>query len=218
MHHRERLFLSATVILALALAFTWRGLGNAHARNASAAPEASKIAVLDILMIVEKLVDSERYRPARDSFQKDAADKINKNQTTFGELEAKFKSLPDDSPERPAIIQQAQDLRAEQQKIQEGVEKYNTDQVGEAYRLVIETASKLAGDRGYTHLLASRTDSQLLRSPNVQGAVQEMLARPILKMPAADDLTKDVMAELKISATPTAPAPADPAPAAEPKK
>lgn len=222
MHKSERLFVYGGLTLAIALAFGWRGLGDsAHAQGGSASPAPAKIAVLDPLFVVERLVDSDRYKPARDTFQKDAADKLTKSQTEFGELEAKFRSLPEDSPEKPGIVEKAQGIRAEDEKTKASVDKFNTDQIADAYRVVIEAATKVANARGYTHIIGSRTDSQLVRSPNVQGAVQEMLARPVLLMPTGDDLTAEVMKELKIEAKPAdatpTPAPA-PAPAEAPKK
>lgn len=222
MNKVERLFVYGGITLAVALGLGWRGVGEtAHAQGGSSAAAPVKIGVLDTLMIVERLVDSDRYKPAREAFQKDAADKLTKSQTEFGELEAKFRSLPEDSPEKPGIIEKAQALRAEDENTRNGVEKYNTDQIAEAYRVVIEAAGKIADARGYTHIIGSRTDTQLVRSPNVQGAVQEMLARPVLRMPAGDDLTAEVMKELKIEAKAAEAGPAPmPAPAAaeSPKK
>lgn len=217
MNKVERLFVYGGISLAVALGLGWRGVGEAaHAQGGGSTPGAAKIGVLDTLMIVERLVDSDRYKPAREAFQKDAADKLTKSQAEFGELEAKFRSLPDDSPEKQGIVEKAQAIRGEDEKTRNSVEKFNTDQIAEAYRVVIEAAGKIADARGYTHLVGSRTDTQLVRSPNVQGAVQEMLARPMLKMPAGDDLTTDVMKELKVEAKAVeAPAPA-PAPAAAP--
>lgn len=225
MNKVERLFVYGGITLAVALGLGWRGVGEAaHAQGGSSAPAPVKIGVLDTLMIVERLVDSDRYKPARESFQKDAAEKLSKSQAEFGELESKFRSLPEDSPEKPGIIEKAQALRAQDETTRNSVEKFNTDQIAEAYRVVIETAGKIADARGYTHIMGSRTDTQLVRSPNVQGAVQEMLARPMLKMPAGDDLTADVMRDLKIeakapdAAPAPAPSPAPAAPTEAPKK
>ncbi len=223
MNKVERLFVYGGITLAVAVGLGWRGVGEAaHAQGGTSGTAPVKIGVLDTLMIVERLVDSDRYKIAREAFQKDAAEKLTKSQTEFGELEAKFRSLPEDSPEKAGIIEKAQALRAEDENTRNGVEKYNTDQIAEAYRVVIDAAGRIADARGYTHIIGSRTDAQLVRSPNVQGAVQEMLARPVLRMPAGDDLTAEVMKELKIEAraAEAAPAPgaAPAAPADAPKK
>ena len=109
------------------------------------------------------------------------------------------------------------------------MENYNTKQVGEAYTLVLDAAVKMSDSLGYTHVIASKNGAAAISSRNIPGAVQEMLARPLVKGVAADDLTERLIKDLKLenvvlpspNAAAAQPVKAEPAkvdPAAAPKQ
>lgn len=169
--------------------------------NERAAPEVSRIAVVDVLTVVESLFQSERYTPARKKFQDEQAAAMSALRDELSAMETRGSAMASGSPEQQALIEQYQAKRESADMIRVNVEEFNTNQIAEAYRVAIETAGALADKRGYTHVLASRTDTgRYIRSSNSAEAVQEILARPVLKCPAGDDITADVLKELKVEA------------------
>jgi Skp family chaperone for outer membrane proteins len=225
MKKAERVFVYAGLAAALVGAYGLSGKTEVPAAVATPAPTAEmRVASVDVLTIVDALMMSERYRPAREAKGQESQKQMQQMLDTikFQELEQKIVSLAPGSPERVTLEadyqnkqRQAQQLN---QQLTEGVAKQFTDQLAECYRLVVETVDKLARDRGYSHVLASRGRDQPLRFDNPTTAVQEILARPLIRGLAADDLTGAVMADLKVSpvATPAPAATPVPAPAPAP--
>lgn len=217
---RAALFLT---LAAAALALGWHGLGSANASlpTPQAAP-AVRIATCDTLDIVEKLVKSDRYAPARAAAFKDVDADLSNREKELQDLYGKIVQAGQNSPDAQALIPTFQAKRTDFQKMSEEVaakkEEMNTKHVAEAYRLAVETVNSLAQSRGYTHVLSSRAGGPDLKSTNVPGALQEILARPVILGVAADDLTQDVVKELKLDAEPKTDAAAtDAAPGAAPK-
>lgn len=225
--------IAALSVVAAALGAGWL----MHAVPASASgPSApatrqadQKIATLNAFLVVEKMVQSDRYKPSRETQMKEYQGNM---ETVKGELELLVKDIVaagQDSEKGKALIQQYQVRKREadqlEQELQLKAAEFNTQQLAEAYRLVIETANQLADKGGYTHVIATRgIASEPLRSNNVAAAVQEILARPVVRFPAGDDLTDAVAKELKVDTVVTegdpaaAPAVQTPAPEATPPK
>lgn len=165
-----------------------------------------RIATIDMLAVVERLVLSDKYAPARDTLIRETNAGIEPVVAQMKDVEGKFAALKQDAPD---YQQQGQALQAEygqlQQQLQQtrdaggqALERLNVAQLSEAYRLVLDAADGLASRLGYSHLIASRTGAPTFRSQDVTGIVQEMLARTILKTDPADDLTQRLIAELKL--------------------
>jgi hypothetical protein len=161
--------------------------------------QPAKIATVDALAVIEALLAGERYKPLRDAYEAEQRAKLDKNVAEMDELQKRYAALPDNSDQRDVLAKDFQGKRDLQDRLLAEAEKFNTNQVVEAYRVTIETAESVATKMGYTHILSTRNDPKLIRSENVPGAIQEILARPVLRSPAADDITKGVMAELKVS-------------------
>lgn len=220
----ERLFIYSGVGVAIALGLGWRGLGtSASATLANAQADTVRIATADVLTLVEKMASSDRYLPARQEKVKSLRAPIELLEKELDELRAKITAIPDfqNNAEAQPLIQQfqtkTQNMQALSQTAQNEAENFNTNQLQEAYRLVIETTTQIANSKGYTHVFSTKLPDNKLTSNNVTGLLQEMLARPVVKAPAADDITQDVIRELKLEDVKTgadAALPATPAPAA----
>ncbi|MBS0187013.1 MAG: OmpH family outer membrane protein [Planctomycetes bacterium] len=215
MNKIERLFLYSGVGVAIALGLGWRGLGttaSAHVETLQA--DTIRIATADVLTLVEKLASSDRYLPAREEKVKSLRAPIEVLQKELDELRAKITAIPDfqNNAEAQPLIQQfqtkSQNMQTLSQTAQSEAETFNTAQLQEAYRLVTETVTQVANSKGYTHVFSTKLPDNKLTSNNVTGLLQEMLARPVVKAPAADDITEDVLKELKIENVKPAGAPA----------
>ncbi|HLP86106.1 MAG TPA: OmpH family outer membrane protein [Phycisphaerales bacterium] len=188
-------------------------------------PAASqRIATVDTLAVVERLVLSDRYKPARDKLTEDKNAALKVMRESIANLEQRAQGLAQDSPELRALAQQytqlSDNLQAEEQKAVAEQDAFNAQQIAEAYRLVTEAAAKLGTDRGYSHVVQTRTGEVTFRSRGVAGTIQEILARNVIASPAADDLTQTLIdqfgvANVNIDAPVAPPATAQPvAPAA----
>lgn len=192
---------------------------------AQSAPAASqRIATVDTLAVVERMVLSDRYKPARDKLtdEKNAALKVMRD--SIANLETRAQGLAQDSPELRALAQQysqlSESLQNEEQKAVAEQDAFNAQQIAEAYRLVTDAASKLGTERGYTHVVQTRGGEVTFRSRGVAGTIQEILARNVISSPASDDLTQALIeqfgvANVSVELPPAATAPVAPvAPAA----
>lgn len=218
----DRLIAVSGAVIAVTLALGLRDSTPAIAQNA-AAPQAGtlagamRVATVDVLQLAERLVASERYRAGRETNAASLSKPLQAMLDELKGLEARYSTLAADSPER-APIQEAyqeksQAFQKSQQDAQVSDERFKATQVGEAYRLVVTAADQIAAELGYTLVLASRTGVPDVRSDNVPGAVQEMLARPVLRAPASDDLTDRVAVKLGLIPEPVKAVPVtDPVP------
>lgn len=224
MRKGERVFIYGGLTAAILLGLGWRG-PDRHAFAAAPVfgmPEVQdgsmKLATVDILKIVEKYVKSERYAPAREAFNKDLTAQLEKLRGELESLRTQIQSSPQNAPETQGLIQnfqqRGQEFDMERQKAMAASDEFNARQIAEAYRLVAEIVMTHAQQGGYTHVLASRGGPATLKSTNIAGTVQEMLARPLVKGVAADDLTKAVLDELKLPDIDDEPAVAPPSGAA----
>ena len=183
--------------------------------------EPTRVAVMDVLGTVQKLFESDRYKPARDEFEaKLLTEKVQPARAVMAELKTRYEALPPDSPDRGKLSSEYDQRSREVDLASSAAEEFNTRQLAEAYRVVIETAGSVARERGFTMVVASRTDRDFIKGANVNTAVQEMLARPVLVAPEGSDITPAVTAALRLDAAPApASAPATtPTPPAPPGK
>lgn len=218
----ERLVIFAGIALSIALALGFRESSTAHAET-TRAPEV-RIATVDVLEVAQHLVAGGKYAVAREAYEQGLAKPLQDMAAELKALQERYNTLAPDAPERKDIENQfsskSQALQQAQQKAVGDDEVYKTSQVAEAYRLVLEAADQLGADLGYTHVIATRSGPVVIKSTNVPGAVQEMLARPLVRGPAADDITERLFAKMKIEKQPepakaepvtSPPAPASPA-------
>jgi hypothetical protein len=152
--------------------------------------------------VMERLMATEPWKSKRDDTVKvwqTRADAIDKD---LKELEDQFKVLPQNDPQIPAIQQKAQDKQAEMQKLaqdrQQDLEKLNSAQLVDAYRKVREAANAVAERLGYTHVFSQRGFDRVIETVTVATTLQELLARPLVRGVAADDLTPQVLTEMKL--------------------
>jgi Skp family chaperone for outer membrane proteins len=180
-----------------------------------------RFATANIFQVVEKLVQGERYRPARDAMMKEYGIRLDAAQKELEQLYQRINEAGEESDEGRAMIAQFQAKQREaqqlDQELQDRAGAFNTQQLSEAYRIAVETVNDLAKQGGYTHVLATRgAVSEPLVSTNVAAAVQEILARPAIVYPTGDDLTEAAIKMLKVDGVVTPAEGAAPAPSVLP--
>jgi Skp family chaperone for outer membrane proteins len=187
-----------------------------HAQSSAApAPAAAKIAVVDMIGVVDKLMSQGAFRTARDQFdtgQMAAQEKIKAEYTTItADVTARLEAAKTD--DEKAKINEEKDsklgeLQARYQNMQGETDKFTVNMLADAFDLATETTGRIAKGLGYTHVLTSRS-GPIPRDRNSQLAFQEILLRHVAIHPEGDDLTKIVEKELKLDEiAPVGPAPA----------
>jgi hypothetical protein len=161
-----------------------------------------RIATADVLGVVERMILSDRYRPAQVAFTEEQNNRLKPLADELVALENRGATLPPNSPDLENLSKQFEQKRDDFQRARQEalakIDAFNTDQVREAYRLTLQAVDDLANQRGYTHVLSSRTGPATIRSDNVAGALQEILARPVAKANATDDLTDELIKQFKL--------------------
>jgi hypothetical protein len=161
-----------------------------------------RIATADVLGVVERMIMSDRYRPAQVAFTEEQNNKLKPLADELVALENRGATMPPNSPDLENLSKQFDQKRDDFQRARQEalakIDAFNTDQVREAYKLTLQAVDDLAKQKGYTHVLASRTGPATIRSDNVAGALQEILARPVAKADPADDLTDELVKQFKL--------------------
>lgn len=195
----------------------------------SVAAKPVRIATVDVFAVVERVWLGEQYISARTALADATNKEIDALNVKMDEMRTKAQALAKDSPELKALSDEFVKLQQEaQQKQNSGgdeMERLSTLQLAQAYQQVMTEAETLAKGMGYTHVIASKTGKLEFRSTTMNGALQELLARPIVISDSTDDLTTALLAKFPEppaqSASPAAGSTAVPTgqatPAAQPK-
>lgn len=168
--------------------------------------EGVKIACLDVLDVAEKLFLGDRYASTREQALKEKQSQRDALQAGLTDLQQKIIAAGQESPEGKQLIPtyqvKAKELQEFEQTANTDLNTLSTNQFNECYRLAVETGQAIAKKQGYTHLFASKVGTLEFRSKELQAALQEVLARPVLMTTSGDDLTVQVKKELKIEEKP----------------
>lgn len=206
--------LAVAMLLGLAGRMPGGGESRAMASGAGLTADAPRIATVDVLSLVERMISTEQYKTQRDSFEMEEAKKLQPIAEELKKMQDEAKDLKEESERFKALNKAFLEKNASFQQLRTDataqLETFNTRQVGEAYRLILDAATQMADSLGYTHVIASKSGSVALASKNIPGAVQEMLARPVVKGVAADDLTERLMKSLKLENVTPPPAAIEP--------
>ena len=192
------------VAILLGLAGRWPDGGSpvAHAAGSGLVADAPRIATVDVLSLVERMISTDQYKSQRETFELEEAKKLQPLAEELKKMQEEAKDLKEESERFKTLNKSFLEKNASFQQLRTDataqLETFNTRQVGEAYRLILEAATQMADSLGYTHVIASKSGSVSLASKNIPGAVQEMLARPVVKGVAADDLTERLVKALKL--------------------
>lgn len=185
------------------------------------APDTGSIATVDMFDVISRLFQSDKFKNARESRASELNAQLEPLQKELQDMQQKFESLPQDSPERLTIQTdgqaKAQQFEEKQTAARGEMEKMVIDQLLEAYGLAAKTAESVATSKGLSMVVGSVQGDQL-RLNQSNELLQEVLRRPIVR--GGLDITADVRKELgveNVSPTPTQAPPADPnAPAGPP--
>ncbi|MEX2218770.1 MAG: OmpH family outer membrane protein [Phycisphaerales bacterium] len=217
--HLSILMLLVAAIAALALSA--RG-GSAVAQPPAPAPSAAaaRFATLDIYILVEKILLRPEFKKAQDDLAARWNPRLDALQRDLTRIEQDLQALAQNDPKFQAALRTGREKQDEYERAiqerQSEYEKLSSDQLAGAYAEARATADRIAEQRGYTHVFATRPPSRPMTTSTLGNTLQEFLARPVIKAPEGDDLTAAVAAELRIDLNAPDPAIATPAPTGMP--
>jgi hypothetical protein len=142
------------------------------------------------------LVDSPEFKPARSAIE----DKLRGLGPELRDMEAMLRGSDPKDEGAQAKYKEFVTKRQEFEKTKAELDQLMGKQFVHAYERVKVAADAVAIRRGYTHIVASRDiDDPPTSDPD--RITQALLSRPMVYSPQADDVTKDVLGELKLAET-----------------
>jgi DNA phosphorothioation-dependent restriction protein DptG len=195
----ERLALYG-VLVVVGLLVVRSQVGVAEARGGDAqgwvrADAAPRIATCDVYAVMQSLVESDKYKPARVAGQEKARAELKEIAGQIGALEQQLKSM---DPKDEKTLEIFREFNAKKEMFAERqaeLDEFLGNQFVEAYEQVRKAADAVGEREGYSHVLVTRRRDEKV-SNNMEQVTQQMLSRPVLRAPAADDITEKVLAEL----------------------
>lgn len=175
--------------------------GGAAAMRASEADPA-RVAVCDVYGVVEKLLETDRFKPALDAEKKKAEETMQPLQEELNEL---GRQLQNANPEDPGVQdayrqyqRKGQEFQQKAGELQKQLSRFVSRQFLEAYAMAKASADAMAEELGYDYVIASRGIEEEIKSDDPERVVQAVLARPVIKMPKDADITDVVKDDLKL--------------------
>lgn len=208
------LALSLAAGLALALAALLAVPSRHAVAQAPSAPTAqpSRVAVVDMLALVERLWETDQYKAPRDEIVRAVQAQAAQIRADMGTLEDKARALHPKEGEPPLtgdalakandetakLQQEYQEKQSALQSLGSQIEQNNLKQIKEGYAALVAACHKKAQELGYSHVIISRTQGDLITATRPADAFQEIVSRTVIVYPDADDITQAVMKELKL--------------------
>ncbi len=209
------MLLSAGLLGGFAATTAFTMMPRAMAASAAAAPQPASIAVCDVYAIIERHVESDQFRPARDADQERIKTALSPLETELDTLQRELQTANPQDPAAQAKYQAFQQKRdAYQLRRQELLDQYSelvAKQFGESLQQVSAEARKVATELGYSHVIAQKTGPMTAKDP--RQLVEEFLSRPFAVFPNETDITAKVRYATKppnAAATPGEVAPSTP--------
>lgn len=164
--------------------------------------DAPKIAVCAVPMLVNELMASDRFKPDRDKLEEDLKAEYDALQEEFRKVGEQGRGLSQDDPEFGATAQKYRELQQKifekQRDIASQLEAKSAEQLLECYELARSSANAIAEGLGYNYVMSSVGIDEKLSGDNVELALRQMMARPVIMAPKNADITEDVRADLKL--------------------
>jgi Skp family chaperone for outer membrane proteins len=196
----ERVVLYVTAVVCLAIVLGVRGVDGTAIASQDTASSSQKMATVDVLALVQETLQSDTFRPERESVAEEWTRRLDAAQAELQRLQEEIQLLPQNDPQQGPLRQQYQRLAQQAQQIgqqaNQAYQEMSARQAREAYAKVHSAADKVAASQGFGVVFATRTDATIDESSNLATVTQEILARPVLFGPATTDLTGMVRTEL----------------------
>lgn len=164
---------------------------------------APKIAIVAAIKITDNLMDSDRFKPARNDYEAQLKKELIQPVTDkLEELQKKVKDMDEKDPQANQMKQEffklRNELTAKQREAAEKLERKVGEQLKECYQLVRASAGAVAEKRGFNYVVASARGDDKFEDAPVQATIREMISRPLMVFPEGTDITEEVREDLKL--------------------
>lgn len=174
----------------------------ARAAEPERAERAGQVAICDMISVVEAVMDSERYKPARDEMGSASEKAIAEFRDRAKAAEDALRAMDEKDPGLEAAQREYQvagmAFQRKGQELAQEMDALTTRQLIEAYSVVRASADAVAEQLGFGYVIASRPSDKLIEAVDTAAVVRAMLARPVVRMPEGADITPDVRQDLKL--------------------
>lgn len=168
----------------------------------AAAPSPAIIATCDVYDLIEKMVISDRYEPARRGEEARIRDRLNLIEDELLAMEEALKNADPADPAAQAKAAVYQKRRNDYSLLRGQAQQDFTDFVASqyihAYDEVRKAVAKVAAELGYTHVISSRSDERTITATDPERLVEAFLGRPMVFAPKGTDISNLVGDELGI--------------------
>ena len=193
--------LSVSLIALAGHAAGFRVVSPAGATSSIAAtPDPARIATCDVYQLVERMVESEQYMPARNSEQERVKSQLVPYETQLEAMQKELQALdPKDAgaQEKFKTFQgKREEYMAKRQAAADGYTDLVTGQFSDAYTKICAEARKVGTSLGYTYVMAHKKGE--IRAHDPRQLVEEFLSRPVAVSPEGVDITEQVRASMKL--------------------
>jgi Skp family chaperone for outer membrane proteins len=158
------------------------------------------IGVVDVYSLVDILIMSEEASQQRSDFESRSNATITEYEQRLIGIRAQMSTMTQDDPNSGQLYAQYQQVTQQIQQatnqINEGYQVLLANQIADAYKTIHAAVNEIAGDQGYTFVLATRRGADLVQTSSLTGVTQEILARPLVTPPEAVDMTESVRIHL----------------------
>lgn len=163
----------------------------------------SPVAVCDIYAVVERLMESDRYAPARDELTAAGEAEVIPMRDQLEQMDRALRAMPDDAPDRENAERAFRAAQIEFQRVaaefQRDINDLTEKQLKECWSIARSSADAVAADLGYAVVIASRDLEKELEGEDVPSIIRAMMSRPALVFPERADITWDVLEDLNLN-------------------
>lgn len=160
------------------------------------------IAVCATPSIINELMASDRFAPARENVLPDARKDLEDLRDELGDLQDRLDGADPSDPgaqrDRRRAREAVNEYQRLQQQIGEAVEAKTAEQLAECFAMVRSSASAVAEHLGYEYVISTGDPEEELSKTNSEVTLRQITARPVLRAPKKVDITDDVRDDLKL--------------------
>jgi Skp family chaperone for outer membrane proteins len=162
----------------------------------------SSIATCAVPQIVNELMASDRFTPARDELANQLRDEITPLFDRGRAMVDELQTMQPEDEETQAKMRELQQLRQQHAQLEQQssirMGAFTAEQIAECFTLVRSSAGAVAEDLGYDYVISTVGEDEELNTSTVETVLRQMLARPVLFAPEDADITDDVREDLNL--------------------
>lgn len=199
--HSHIYFVIVCIVIATVV-FVSRGRAEPAMSTASAGSAPPRIAVCNVIAIVNELISSERYKNERDALAKDLSPLYDilmsqRDQLLATPLNPDTQYEPESLRHSISLLNVEGTIARETDRIYEEKGQLFRKQQAESYRKAVGMAIKVGKELGYTHVLQSETHPEVIEAQSTTlDQFTDILGRIAILAPAGDDITEIVRKRL----------------------